>query len=211
MRRILLLLLLVSCAPVKPASPASPSIEAPPSAISSSPSPSKFSPAASSQPRCKQSQLRAAITRSEGAGGHTGSFLIVFNPSSDSCSIMGPGTLELRDRKGTAVSRSQGKRPFIAGFSRTPHMLAVDAGTGAEDESEKRRVFTFISQGSCPGGVFPPNGRLFLIVSDIGAVEIQNFSGPLPFDYRCDGSPPSPSGPPELLIGDLRGTVGDEA
>lgn len=42
-----------------------------------------------------------------------------------------------------------------------------------------------------------------MLLPSVGAVRVEGFEGTLPLDYRCDEGRPSPSGPPELLIGDL--------
>jgi hypothetical protein len=75
--------------------------------------------------------------------------------------------------------------------------------------------FFSLAQGPCPGGVFPKESQLFLVLPDgrgRGPVEDADF--PLPFDYRCDepeGSYPPP-GRPQLLVGNFDGiAVGDLA
>lgn len=176
------------------------------SSITSSP---PITPAQSAEtlPRCVRTQLRAKITGNDGATGHTAAYLVVFNPSRKACNIIGPAQLELRDAKNAVGARSQGRAPFMAWPKSPPHLIAVDALSSAGDWDKvprARRVgLTVLAQGACPGGVFPSGGHLRLLLPSVGAVRVEGFEGTLPLDYRCDEGRPSPSGPPELLIGDL--------
>ncbi|MGH9196698.1 MAG: hypothetical protein ACRD1T_13265, partial [Acidimicrobiia bacterium] len=132
------------------------------------------------------------------------------NHGESPCSIVGPAALELRDRSDRIVSVSKGKKPFIPSGdgSLGPFGLIPSLYSDTSQSSDPGiMAWAYVSQGDCPGGTFPARGRLLLLLSGIGSLQIGGFDDDLPFNYRCDlqfGSPSSET--PELLIGDVGGT-----
>jgi hypothetical protein len=115
------------------------------------------------------------------------------------------------------VTRSGTKVPFICsgcGTNNTPGPLLVpplsserskaDYGEGSERPD---LPFFTLSQGPCPGGMFPEGGALFLVVGE-GKVAIESEGRGLPvWDYRCDEPPENypPLGRLELRVGYFQG------
>jgi len=154
---------------------------------------------------CGADQLQATIAGTDGATGHGGATVVVSNASATPCTITGPTILELVDARGEIVSQSKGRKPFMASPEAEPHRIILDASPVAEDGGSGVRRFAtvVIAQGGCPGGVFPEGGHLRLLINGTERVMINGFAADLPYDYRCDVEQPPPTGPPQLLVGDL--------
>lgn len=191
-----------STRPVVPWVPApAPAIRPPPGAVAS----------------CQASQLRVLVIGGDGATGHAADFVEVSNRSAEPCSIDGRPVVELRDGRGRLVTRSGTTVPFICsgcGADNTPGPLLVPplsserskADYGEGHERPDVPFFT-MSQGPCPGGVFPGGGDLFLAIGG-GLVAIESEGRGLPaWDYRCDAPPENypPPGRPELRVGYFQG------
>jgi hypothetical protein len=175
---------------------------------------------------CQASQLRVVDVSAEGATGHAADFVEVENASSRPCSIEGRPLVELRDRRDRLVARSGKAGPFIptgSGVNEVAGPLLVPAhstrsrparGVGERTMTPGLPFFS-LAQGPCPGGVFPQDSQLFLVLPDgRGRVPVEDVDFPLPFDYRCDAAEGSypPPGRPQLLVGNFDGiAVGDLA
>lgn len=171
-----------------------------------------------SVPPCDASQLRVVDVYDEGATGHVADFIEVENSSSQPCSIDGRPLVELRDARGRLVARSGTSGPFIVSgvAAQQPGPLLVPAHSvqaRPEHGIGERRLrpdvpFFTLAQGPCPGGVFPEDGALYLVLpGGRGSVSIVELDLPLAFDYRCDESPGAypPPERPELLVGNYDG------
>jgi hypothetical protein len=162
---------------------------------------------------CQASQLRVLVVGAEGATGHASEYVEVSNRSAEPCSIEGRPMVELRDGRGRLVTRSGTTVPFICsgcGINNAPGPLLVPrlsserskADYGEGQERPDLPFFT-LSQGPCPGGLFPEGGALFLAIGGrLVAIESEGRGLPV-WDYRCDEPPENypPPGRPELRVG----------
>lgn len=158
---------------------------------------------------CREDQLLAAITWGEGSTGYSWKLVSIFNVGAASCSISTRPSLELQDERGAVVAVSQGRQPWYV-IHATSDAEALDATlddtTGSLRLSSPKTRYGVVSlaQGTCTPGAFPQNGRLYLRFGGTGLVRVSNFTGDLPQNYNCGEGSPTPFGPPELLVSELK-------
>jgi hypothetical protein len=158
---------------------------------------------------CVTPDLRAALYGGEGATGHANTWVVLYNTGKRPCVVSGPARLALYDAGGGLVSASEGLSPYIrAGLPTLTGPFRIDNGTKPEDHDGKRKGLAWASaaQGPCPGGVFPKDGKLEIVLADAGRVPVERFTGTLPFDYRCVTANAVAKGKPQLLVSRLAGS-----